>query len=375
MFTITRTILNTGYRMPYPFLPIFAAGLGVPLEAVSQAVAAARLLGVLAPMLGAAVDRLGRKTAMLLGMTLFALGLAAVAIVPTYWLLFFAIMMIAGGKIIFDPALQAYIGDRVSYSQRGLAIAVVEMGWSGAFLIGMPLSGALIAHGGWYAPFGWLAVCGAVSVVLLWRILPSQTGAVVSVRASLWRNLRSVLTHPTSLAALGMGLFMSAANEIIEIIFGEWLKQQFDLTAASLGGASTVIGVAELGGEGLVATLVDRLGKRRAVIIGCGLNALMCLLLPILGKTFVGAMVGLFLIFITFEFALVSSLPLMTEIIPEARATLMSTNVSSLSAGRAAGAIIGTALFLRFGVLGNSLAAAALDVVAVGLMLVAVRQD
>lgn len=373
-FTIIRTIMNTGYRLPYPFVPIIAAGLGMPLEAITSAVGAARLLGVASPVLGAAADRLGRKTAMLLGISIFTLGLGVVAVSPSYPSLVASVLLIAGGKIIFDPAMYAYLGDRVTYAQRGLATAIVEMGWSGAFLIGMPLAGIMIDRGGWAAPFPLMTLAGIASILILWRILPGNA-AHAPTSGTLFNNLKTVLTNPTALAGLAMGFSMNAANETIGITFSTWLRSTFSLEAAMLAGVATVIGVAELGGEGLVAGLVDRIGKRRAVIAGSVLNGLACLLLPFMNQSLIGAMVGLFLIFITFEFALVASIPLMTEILPEARTTLMATNVSSLSAGRALGAFIGPLIFGTFGLLGTGITAAAFDAVIIILLLFAIRQD
>jgi predicted MFS family arabinose efflux permease len=44
---------------------------------------------------------------------------------------------------------------------------------------------------------------------------------------------------------------------------------------------------------------------------------------------------------LTFEFGIVSLLPLATELTPGARATFMSLNVTAFSLGRIAGAVIG----------------------------------
>jgi hypothetical protein len=67
---------------------------------------------------------------------------------------------------------------------------------------------------------------------------------------------------------------------------------------------------------------------------------LAALALYFLGRTEAGALVGLFFFYITFEFTLVSIIPLMTELLPAARATLMAFNVAALSFGRALGDLI-----------------------------------
>ena len=116
---------------------------------------------------------------------------------------------------------------------------------------------------------------------------------------------------------------------------------------AALGLAAAVIGVAEIGGEGLVALLADRFGKRRAILTGLLLNVLAALLFPFLGSSLIGAITGLFLLYVTFEFLFVSSIPLMTEILPKARATLMALNITSASLGRALGSLLGPELYAR----------------------------
>jgi len=123
------------------------------------------------------------------------------------------------------------------------------------------------------------------------------------------------------------------------------MESSFGLKLTALGAASAVIGFAELGGETLTATITDRLGKPRAVAAGMLLNSMAALALPFLGNTLVGAFVGLFLFYLTFEFAVVSSIPLMTEVFPPARATLMASNMAAHSLGRALGALVTAPLF------------------------------
>ena len=52
--------------MIYPFLPIFARGLGVDLGAMSLAMTARSLVGTLNPFVASFADRRGRKFGLLL---------------------------------------------------------------------------------------------------------------------------------------------------------------------------------------------------------------------------------------------------------------------------------------------------------------------
>jgi predicted MFS family arabinose efflux permease len=299
---------------------------------------------MIGPLFATIGDNRGRKLGMLLGLGLFTLGTSVVVFWPTFPAFTAALILTLLGKIIFDPPLQAYMGDRVPYARRGRVLAVTELGWSLAFIIGIPLMGFLISRWGWMSPFWTLTILGMLVLLLLnWMIPrdPVSRGTAPSALA----NIQKVLSFPPALAGLAVGLFVSAANEVINLIFGVWMEDAFGLQIAALGAAAAVIGFAELGGESLVGFSVDRLGKPKAIALGLLGNCLAAILFPFLGQTLPGAIVGLFLFYLTFEFTLVSTIPMMTEIMPSARATMMSINISALSLGRALGAYVAPTLF------------------------------
>jgi predicted MFS family arabinose efflux permease len=374
-FSVARTVINTGHRMVYPFLPTFARGVGVDLEAVALAVTARSALGLISPLFGSLADRRGRKAAMIAGLLIFVGGMALVAVWPTYPALFIALTLGGVGKLIYDPSMQAYIGDRVEYTRRGLAIAITELSWSTAFLLGVPILGWLIERSGhWEAPFPVLAVSSLLMALMLWFVIPSDTPSITTTRPALAEGIRVILRYTPALAGLAIAFLVSSSNEVVGIIYGAWMEDSFGLQVAALGLASAVIGIAELTSEGAVALYVDRLGKRRAVAVGIGTNALACLLLPVLSFGVAGALAGLFLFFLTFEFGVVSLVPLMTELAPGARATLMAGNVAAFSGGRMLGALIGPALF-NVGLLANSVTAAAFNGIALVVLIMFLKHD
>jgi predicted MFS family arabinose efflux permease len=360
LFILARIIVNTMHRMVYPFLAVIGRGLGVDLAMVSLAVTARAGSGILGPFLASVADSRGRKTGMLLGMGLFIAAMVVVILWPTFPSFVLALVLTVLSKYIFDPSMQAYLGDKVPYARRGLVIATTELGWSFAFILGVPLMGFLIARGTWKAPLPVLAVAGiALFLLLAWNLPgdPQPDGR----HPGIWRNLQKVVVSPLALVSLSIGLTVSISNEMVNLVFGVWMEDAFGLQIAALGAASAVIGLSELGGEGLTAILADRLGKLRAVGLGIAASITAALLLPVLGGSLPGALVGLFIFYITFEFTLVSSIPLMTEILPEARATLMSVNVATHSLGRAVGAMMAVPVY-KYGILASCAAAVAFDI-------------
>ncbi len=344
LFALIRTIFNTAYRMAYPFLGVFARALGVDLATMSLVMSARSFSGVLVPFIAPVADRRGRKFGMLLGLGLFTLSMGLVVFFPTFYALAAAMFFSALGKFIFDPAMQAHLGDSTAYEKRGRAIAITELGWSLAFVLGVPLAGFLIARFGWIAPFPLLALLGLLTFVFLMLILPKD-GTPVGQPATAKMNFGAVFGSIPAMAGLSITLWATIGNELVNLIFGVWLEDSFGLQIAALGASAAVIGFSEVGGEGLVALLSDKLGKERAVGYGLVLSSLMAILLPILAQSTVGALIGLFLFYITFEFTFVSAISMMTEILPAARATLMAFNVATFSIGRGIGAPLGTLLY------------------------------
>src|SRR4030042_1955968 len=100
--------------------------------------------------------------------------------------------------------------------------------------------------------------------------------------------------------------------------------------------------------------LPDRLGPRRSVSIGLIICiASFAVLGPASGSLATG-MAALVLAFFGFEFAIVSALPLATEVAPDARTRFLALVVVALSGSRVVAAAIAPPLFSWGGFAANS---------------------
>jgi MFS transporter, DHA1 family, inner membrane transport protein len=364
LFTIIRMISSTAFRMVYPFLPAFRDGLGVPVQSLTLAIGSRSLVAAFAgPFFATLADSRGRKTGMLLGIGLFIAGTAIIVFWPTFFGFVLAMMLATIGKVTFDPSMQAYMGDRVPYARRSFAITITELSWSGAYIVGIPLVGWVIARYGWIAPFPLLGLLIFFAGALLYLRVPKDR-AHVSAPPTFIANFRAILKSPAAKAALGFTLLSCIGNEIINLVFGVWMEDSFGLKLAALGAAAAVLGIAEVSGEGLVALITDRLGKKRSIFIGLVVNSAAVLMLPFMQANLTGALVALFLFYISFEFLIVSSIPLMTEVMPKARATMMSGFFTTASIGRAAASVVVSPLY-RFGFLAVVFVAIAFNLLAI----------
>jgi len=362
--TLARLFLNTGLRMVYPFAPAFARGLDVPVTAVYRLIAVRNVAGFFSPVLGPLALRYGRKVMMMFSALLFSLGCLLVVVWPAYWSLGAALTLLAFAKVIFDPAMQSYVGDAVPYQQRGKALAVTEYAWSLAFIVGAPAVGLAIQAQGWPAPFFWLGVLSLTAVFILWRLLPRMNRRTREGVG--WRETASVLRrYPVIWLAFVYITLAIAANELLFIVYGDWMETSFNLALTSLGLASGVIGGSEILGETFAGWSVDRFGKRPVIITTGILNGLLYILIPHTSFSLTAALVTLFFLFLTFEITLVGGMPLMTELVPRSRGVVMTMVLAAMSMGRLLGASIGPLIWVRGGFLWSGLASGVVMVTAV----------
>ena len=173
------------------------------------------------------------------------------------------------------------------------------------------------------------------------------------------------------------GTLMTFAVELPFIVYGAWLEEAFGLSLTGLGLASIAIGVAEAVSELGTTLLTDRFGKRRSILAGLlALAAGLALLPRLAGLGLVAAMGGIVLIVLAFEFAIVSFIPLATEISPKARASFLSCNVTAALIGRLLGSLTGGWLWERQvgGIALQAYVGAAASLLAFLVMLVGVQE-
>ena len=348
---LCRFILNTSRRFVYPFAPVLSRGLGVPLTAITSLIALNWATGIIAVFIGPVTDRLGYRLMMIVGMTLLAVGLLVSGFVPLYAVVLVALFLAALGKAVFDPAVQAYISEQVPYRRRGLAIGFLEYSWAGSALLGIPALAIIIDKFGWRSPFFLMGVLALLGIAALVLLIPrankdhARQDSKINLKAA-WKR---VLRERTARGALAFIFLVSAANDNLFVVYGAWLEQSFGLSIVALGLGTSAIGLAELLGETMTATLADRIGLKKSVVTGLMICIIFYVILPFISQTITMAFVSLFLIFVAFEFMIVASVSMATELLPETRATMMATYLAAAGLGRVVGALIGGPVWLSRG--------------------------
>lgn len=339
--TFARLVVNMTRRFTYAFVPGIARELNVADSAIQSSISAQSGIPLISPFFAGLAERYGRRLMIMVALTgLIAASLIG-AIFPVYGV-FFGVMMAFGfAKMLVDPALLAYIGDRVPYNRRALAIGTTELSWAGALLVAAPLVGILLDRATLSAVFVALAIGGILGLVAVWYFLPSDRpmGGVKTV--SLRESFQVVRSSPAALAMILFGAFNSASNELVFINYGVFMEASFGLALTALGFITISISVAEAIGEGVVTAFGDKIGPKRMTLWGMAAAAVVYMVLPFLNFSLPLAVIGIFLMFLAYEIAVVASIPLNTEVLPHARAPMISATVAGVALGRLGGGLIG----------------------------------
>ena len=336
----SRLILNLAVRVTYPFLPAIARGLDISFQQAGFLVAARHFVGLTGALWGIVSERKG----MLIGLVALLFGTLTVSISRSFSLALLGFVLIGVSKPVYDPSVQAFVSSRVPYSKRARALGILEASWAGSWLLGIPLSGILITHFGWHSPFALISVA---TVLAIWCTIRLQDVALPTWNSpsssnqndSLPENPSSVQIKPVLI--LCVSLLMVFANENMVIVYGAWLEGQFHLKVQALGLFSILVGAAELAGEITVVALVDKIGKRRAILGGLVLTGLSYVALPFCQGSIYLAFSGLICMFYLFEFTIVSIFPYVSEMVPSERGKWLAFNYSAMVVGRLCGALTG----------------------------------
>ena len=363
-----RLVLNTGSRFVYPFLPAIARGMGIPLTQAGLLVSIRWISGLATP---ATVRILGRgerrRRLIIAGLSMFAVGATITAATSVFAGAVVGFVLFGLGKPIFDVAAQAYLSDRTPYLMRARYLGVIEITWASSLLVGAPAAGWLIARWGWAAPFWVIAVLCVVALgAMRWVIEADPQSAETSTpRLALDRSAVALL--------IAIGLF-TGASEIMFVVFGAWLEDDFGLSLLALGAAGVLVAVSELAGEGSTLVWTDRIGKRRSVAIGLVISAVAYVLLAMTNANLTAGLASMALALAGFEFTIVSTFPLASEYRPEARTRFLALTTVGMGVGRAVGASVGPFLYEQSGLTANTLVAAAANLLALILLLGWVRE-
>jgi DHA1 family inner membrane transport protein len=167
--------IGTGEFGIMGLLPDVASDIGVSIP-VAGHVISAYALGVVigAPVIAVLAARLSRRTLLLALMTVFAAGNVASALAPDYgWLVVLRFLTGLPHGAYFGVA-SLVAANMAQPNQRARAVGRVMLGLAVATLLGVPLATSFGQTVGWRAAFAVVGAIAALTILLIWRIVPAD---------------------------------------------------------------------------------------------------------------------------------------------------------------------------------------------------------
>ncbi len=342
---LVRLVRDTGVRMMYPYLPVYAAGLGISLTAMGSLLALRNGLLLSAPFFGHLADRSGSRRYLLVGFGLLGLGMGLLGWGRGMMAAVAAFLLLGAADAINTALMQAYVSEHVGPAVRGRALATVEYAWAITGILILPMIGRLLAATDARVPFRLMSLAAVGAWCLLALVMPGDPVRPVRRSSGLWTQMAGLLRDRSTLASVLVSAFIFVAVESFFVIWGAHLERQFHLQPGQVGFVALVIGLAELGGSVLSSLIIDRVGKRRGTLGGVLAFTLVLAFMPWFDRSLVGLIVGLALASLCLEYSVVSSIPLLSQQRPASRASVFGLGVMAAAFTRSFSAPVAVWLF------------------------------
>lgn len=373
LVSVTAFLYLLGLGVLFPVLPYFGRDLGLSELQLGTLMGVYALASVLtAPFWGRFSDRYGRRPAMLIGLSGFALAFGLFALGTTFAQLFAA--RVLGGVLAAatQPAILSYAVDVTPPERRSTALGIVGAAF-GLGVVSGPILGGLIGGYDYRLPFFVTAGIGATAAVAVAVWLPESLTPAIREEAQRRRRLLTERGFGIAHIAAGLAPFLSysllvqAGRSGLESTLGFLVADRLAGSVTDVGyllGAAGVVAVIVQGG--LIRPLVQRAGDHPVMLAGTVLQGL-----GLLGLAFESGWGGMASATILIGFGSALLMPTFTAELSRAaedvQGEAQGLNASVQSLGRAVGPVVFTLLYQTSGTILPYVVAAACCALAAGI--------
>jgi MFS transporter, DHA1 family, inner membrane transport protein len=328
-------------RLPYPFIGDLARGLGTTNAAIGSYLSVGELAGLAGSLAGPDLDKGRHRRWLSIGFGLCGFGGGVIAGLRSPVGLLIGFCLISIGVNLATMGGHSLIGAMTTFAKRGRSIGIFETSWAMALIIGGYVSGLLIDQFAWWVPF---AVFGA-ALLLATPLLISRMHAITEVAEHehlAVGGLNSVFNPFAVARVVAMSVIVTFAQVLMFSSMGTFMENRHGFDTKAIGVLVVGLGGMELLGSGGTALFTDRLGKRRAILMGLVVMlGGVALMLFVGGNAKAAAVIAILLFFLGFEFAYVSLLAVVSEVGGPRRGAVVAFDHAVVTITRAAGAWIG----------------------------------
>ncbi len=345
LLMLCNLVLGTGVFVLSGILVPVSESLHVSVAAAGQAMTAyAVSTALLAPLMLIATGRWARRTALVFGLLVFAVGSLICALAPN-------LAVLPAGRVVMGigamttPIAGGIAVAMVPAAQRGRALSLVFLGVSLSYVIGLPLGAWLGFRFGWQLPVAICAAAGLLAAAALAIFVPKN----VSAPGASFAGLPRLLAQPAVAAVLSLTFLYFIAIFMVFAYIGPVLQALTPMSAEGLSFTLMLFGLAGVAGTLFGGWANDRFGAHRTLPTQLTVLALMMALVPLTQGHYL-PMVAVFVVWGVAGFGMMApQQSRLASLSPAQTPILLSLNASMLYLGTAAGAAIGGAAAGRVG--------------------------
>jgi MFS transporter, DHA1 family, tetracycline resistance protein len=364
-----------GFGIVIPFLPMYAARLGIGAGSIGLILSAYSIMQfIFAPLLGRLSDRIGRRPIIMLGLLGSSLSYLIYGFTDSFAGLLIS-RAVHGACAATISTAQAYIADTTEESKRAHAMGMIGAAFGLGFVLG-PAIGGLLGTVSLRTPVLFAAALTFANFIFAGAWLPeSRQPEDIAPSASATPGARQIFDLPRRLqrhranALLFVVAFlMTFAIAALEATFALTVPAVYGYTAAGVGGLLAFAGLVQAITQGyLIGKLVPRTGETTLVVAGAAALALG--LAPLGSWSSQAALYGMLaLIALGYGFGTTAVAALISQRTGrELQGEALGLNQSVLALARVIGPIAGGMIYQAMGPAAPYLAGAAIAAVAMVL--------
>jgi MFS transporter, DHA1 family, inner membrane transport protein len=363
LFSLVNLVIGTGAFVISGILEPMAQSLGVGVPVAGQAITAYALsTALLAPFLLLVTGHWPRRRALLMALGLFCVGNVLCAMADSLAPLLVGRVLMGLGAV-FTPIAAGIALAMVEPVRAGKALAVVFLGISMSYVVGVPIGAWLGLRYGWHLPIWLVAALSAGA----WLAVAVRVPAEIRSPGASFSGIGALLLRRDVLALLLLTLLYFTAIFAVFTYIGPVLQDLVPMSGERLSITLALFGLSGVAGTVIGGVANDRFGSRHTLFVQLGVLGTMMALLPLTAGSW-PAMVSVLLVWGTAGFGMMMpQQSRLAAMAPAQAPLLLSLNASMLYLGTASGAIVGGALASSLGF--RHLGWAGVPFVAAGLVL------